>query len=82
MNKFALWIYHREKLGAEKWQYIREVETGFPEMYLDQEFEAITTYKIKGRTTIDAQVRINKIKFKKIYVVYANGFEWILAERY
>ena len=79
--KYALFIYHKEKRGHEKWQYRDEVKTGNPDAWLTDYFKKIYGYEVKGGTCLDAQVKINGTKFKSLYVVYGGGFEMALAER-
>ncbi len=80
-NTFALFIYHKEKRGHEKWQYRKEVKTGNPDAWLTDYFEKIYNYKVKGGTFVACLVKINGTKFKSLYVVYGGGYEMCLAKR-
>ena len=81
-NIYALFIYHNTKNGFEKWEFRGDVKTSFPDLYLEDLFPKIYGYKLRGGTCIDAQVKINKVKFEKLHVVYGGGYEMALAKRY
>ena len=81
-NIYALFIYHGIKNGFEKWEYRKDVTTNFPDLYLEDLFWRIYNYKVKGGCCVDAQIKINGIKFSKLYVVYGGGYEMALAKRY
>ena len=80
-NIYALFIYHNQKNGFEKWEYRRDYITENPEIYLEKLFPKIFMRKVKGGCCVDAQVKINGTKFKKLYVVYGGGYEMALAKR-
>ncbi|KKK90255.1 hypothetical protein LCGC14_2724880, partial [marine sediment metagenome] len=48
MNKYALFIYHRWESDPVRWEYRRDIETGSPTIWLEQLFEKIYAYKVKG----------------------------------
>lgn len=78
---YALFVYHREKYGYEKWEYRREVETGNATIFLEQLFEKVFGYQVAGGSHIDTTVIINDIRFKDMHVVYGGGYELVLAKR-
>ena len=80
-NKFALFIYHNEKNGFEKWEFRRDIETGSPTIWLEQFFEKIYGYTVVGSTCVDTTVIINGTKFSEMHVVYGGGYEMVLAKR-
>ena len=81
MSKYALFIYHRWESDPVRWEYRRDIETGSPAIWLEQLFEKVYAYKVKGGMCINAQVIINGTKFKCLHVVYGGGYEMYLAKR-
>ena len=80
-TKYALFIYHRLKNGYEKWEFRKDVTTAHPDLHLEVLFSKIYGIKIRGGCCVDAQVKINDIKFQKLHIVYGGGREMALAER-
>lgn len=88
----SLFIYHRNKVGFEKYEFVRNLYfprqredvdlDGYysPESYLVNYFEklydAYPTIKY-----YDMPIKINQIKFADMLVAFDNGNELILAER-
>jgi len=81
-NIYALFIYHVEKNGYEKWEYRKNIITENPDSYLQGLFTKVFMYKVKGGTCVDCPVKINDVKFEKLYIVYGGGYEMALAKRY
>ena len=81
-NIYALFIYHRLKNGFEKWEFRKDVITAHPDLHLEDLFPKIYGIKNRGGCCVDAQGKINNIKFQKLHIVYGGGREMILAKRY